>query len=111
MRFVLQLKQKFPFAVSQLPVAVEHLHQVELFVLADLPVLEDDFLEDREELWDAQCRRHGMPLGFRDIDRRTGTGNLSHKQPIARAVGSGARMVADLTAGFGHDACLLACLF
>lgn len=82
--------------------------------VVDGPLSGDEYrivlLEDREELWDAQCRRHGMPLGFRDIDRRTGTGNLSHKQPIARAVGSGARMVADLTAGFGHDACLLACM-
>jgi len=67
-------------------------------------------LHDRAELWTVENRRHGMPLSFREIDRRTGTGNLSHKQPIGRAIGSRAETIIDATAGFGHDAALLACM-
>ena len=44
-------------------------------------------LEDRVELWDESTRKHGMPLDFRSIDLRTGSGSLSHIQPMARAIG------------------------
>lgn len=65
---------------------------------------------DREELWDASSRRHGMPLSFRNIDLRTGAGNLSKKQPLAKAIGHTGTTVLDGTAGLGHDAALLACM-
>ncbi|MBG84658.1 MAG: hypothetical protein CMJ40_08950 [Phycisphaerae bacterium] len=67
-------------------------------------------LEDGVELWDEFSRRHGMPMNFRSTDLRTGSGSLSLKQPLARAVGRSARTILDATAGFGHDAFLLACL-
>ena len=35
---------------------------------------------------------------------------LSHKQPLARAIGRSTRTILDATAGLGHDAFLLACL-
>ena len=66
--------------------------------------------EDHEEVWDVRTRKHGMPLSFRDVDLRTGAGNLSRKQPLGRAVGVSASTVVDATAGLGHDACLLACM-
>ena len=66
--------------------------------------------DDREELWDAASRRRGMPLSFRSLDRRTGAGNLSRKQPLCKAVGGAAKTVIDATAGLGHDAALLACM-
>lgn len=62
------------------------------------------------ELWDEFSRKHGMPLNFRSVDLRTGTGSLSHKQPIARAVGRSTHTILDATAGLGHDSFLLACL-
>lgn len=67
-------------------------------------------LEDGAELWDASVRRHGMPLSFKSLDLRTGAGNLSHKQPLAKAIGSKATTVLDATGGWGHDAALLACM-
>lgn len=67
-------------------------------------------LEDGVELWDESSRRHGMPINFRSTDLRTGSGSLSHKQPLARAVGRSTETILDATAGFGHDAFLLACL-
>jgi 16S rRNA (guanine1516-N2)-methyltransferase len=51
-----------------------------------------------------------MPLSFQRIDRRVGAGNLSHKQPLGRAIGATAETIVDATAGLGHDACLLACM-
>lgn len=66
--------------------------------------------EDREEVWDSQSRHHGLPLSFHGIDLRTGSGNLSRKQPLGKAIGSAATTVVDATAGLGHDACLLACM-
>jgi 16S rRNA (guanine1516-N2)-methyltransferase len=47
-------------------------------------------------------------VDFRSIDLRTGAGNLSRRQPLARAIGRSTRRVIDATAGFGHDAVLLA---
>jgi 16S rRNA (guanine1516-N2)-methyltransferase len=80
----------------------------------DDPIVPDEYrivlFEDREELWDIHTRRHGMPLSFRALDRRVGAGNLSHKQPIGKAIGPKAKSVIDATAGFGHDASLLACM-
>ncbi|MEE2908741.1 MAG: class I SAM-dependent methyltransferase [Planctomycetota bacterium] len=66
--------------------------------------------EHSAQLWDEHSRRRGMPIDFRGIDLRTGNGSLSHKQPIARAIGRSARTIVDATAGLGHDAFLLACL-
>jgi 16S rRNA (guanine1516-N2)-methyltransferase len=66
--------------------------------------------DDREELWDCRTRKHGMALSFQSVDRRIGAGNLSHKQPLGRAIGSKAQVVVDATAGFGHDASRLACM-
>ncbi len=66
--------------------------------------------EHGTELWDEFSRKQGMSLDFRSVDLRTGTGSLSHKQPLARAVGRSTRTILDATAGLGHDAFLLACL-
>ena len=68
------------------------------------------FLETGAELWDHTTRRHGLSIGFDDIDLRTGPGNLSHRQPLAKAMGKRARHILDATGGFGHDAALLTCM-
>ena len=81
--------------------AIGEVHQEEIRIV---------LFEDREEVWDSQSRRHGLPLSFQGIDLRTGSGNLSRKQPLGKAIGSTATTVVDATAGFGHDACLLACM-
>ena len=47
-------------------------------------------------------------IDFTTMDIRTGSGNVSRKQPIARAVGRHTERVLDLTPGFGRDASLLA---
>jgi 16S rRNA (guanine1516-N2)-methyltransferase len=52
----------------------------------------------------------GVLVDFRSIDLRTGTGNLSRRQPLGRAFGRETRTVVDATAGLGHDAALLACM-
>ena len=67
-------------------------------------------LEDAVELWDHDCIRHGNRVDFTTIDTRVGSGNLSRKQPLARSIGSTKGLVVDATAGFGHDAALLACM-
>ena len=83
-------------------------------VFRSSPIVDDEYrivlFDDREELWDVHTRKHGMPLSFRGLDRRTGTGNLSLKQPIGKAIGSKSKTVVDATAGLGHDAALLACM-
>ena len=67
-------------------------------------------LERGAELWDHASRRHGMPIGWATLDLRTGAGNLSRKQPLAKAIGKQATTIVDATGGFGHDAALLACM-
>jgi 16S rRNA (guanine1516-N2)-methyltransferase len=52
----------------------------------------------------------GACVDFTAIDLRTGAGNLSRRQPLARAIGRASRTVLDATAGLGHDAALLACM-
>ena len=52
----------------------------------------------------------GFSVDFTGIDLRTGTGNLSRKQPLPRAIGKETKTVVDATAGLGHDAVLLACM-
>ena len=47
-------------------------------------------------------------IDFTTMDIRTGAGNLSRKQPLARAVGRQSSRVLDLTSGFGSDSSLLA---
>ena len=47
-------------------------------------------------------------IDFTTMDLRTGAGNLSRKQPLARAVGRQSKRVLDLTSGFGSDTTLLA---
>lgn len=47
-------------------------------------------------------------VDFTSMDIRTGAGNISRKQPLARAVGRQSEKILDLTAGFGSDASLLA---
>ncbi|MCA9289689.1 MAG: class I SAM-dependent methyltransferase, partial [Phycisphaerales bacterium] len=75
---------------------------------ADLVLgLVDDILELRT--LDAR-RGTGVRVDFRPVDLRTGAGNLSTKQPLARAVGPRGRRVLDATAGLGGDAFLIACL-
>ncbi|MDP6601583.1 MAG: class I SAM-dependent methyltransferase [Phycisphaerales bacterium] len=49
----------------------------------------------------------GFMVDFLRIERRTGTGNLSLKQQLPRAIGSCPRKVVDATAGFGRDAAML----
>ena len=68
------------------------------------------YLADALELWDHTCVRRGVRISFNDIDVRTGSGNLSKKQPLARAVGRESTHIVDATAGFGHDSFLLACM-
>jgi 16S rRNA (guanine1516-N2)-methyltransferase len=64
--------------------------------------------------WGVELRRprtrpgRGWQVDLSRIERRTATGNLSRKQPISRAVGDRATRIVDATAGFGHDAALLA---
>jgi len=67
-------------------------------------------LEDHAEIWDHTTRRHGLQVGWAQLDLRTGAGNLSHKQPLARAMGKKVQTVFDATGGWGHDAALLSCM-
>jgi len=67
-------------------------------------------LSDRMELWDQFSRRKGMRIDFEGIDRRVGNGSLSHKQPLAKAIGRSSETVVDATAGLGHDSFLMACM-
>lgn len=62
------------------------------------------------EIWDHDCVRRGSRVDFSAIDVRTGPGNLSRKQPLAKAMGHRGNTILDATAGFGHDACLLSCM-
>lgn len=73
--------------------------------------------EDHIQIWDETSRRRGSRVDFSGIDTRTGAGGLSRHQPLGRAVGgregrrTGASCsIIDATAGFGHDAFLLACM-
>ena len=59
-------------------------------------------------MWD-ESTKHGMPLDFRSIDLRTGSGSLSHKQPMARAIGRSAEPFSMRQRGL-VDSFLLACL-
>jgi len=68
------------------------------------------FLDDGIELWDHKCVRRGTRVDFTQIDTRVATGNISRNQPLAKAVGRNAVHIIDATAGFGHDAMLLACM-
>ena len=65
---------------------------------------------DCAEIWDHTTRRHGLPVGWAQLDLRVGAGNLSHKQPLAKAMGKRVETVFDATGGWGHDAALLACM-
>jgi 16S rRNA (guanine1516-N2)-methyltransferase len=67
-------------------------------------------LEGVIEVWDHDCVRRGTRIDFSNIDVRTGPGNLSRKQPLAKAMGRHDNSILDATAGFGHDAFLLACM-
>jgi 16S rRNA (guanine1516-N2)-methyltransferase len=50
----------------------------------------------------------GFRVDFSTIERRTGTGNLSRRQPLPKAIGRQTTTVIDATAGFGRDAVMLA---
>ena len=54
-----------------------------------------------------QVRHSGKRVDFLTIDRRIGTGNLSKKQPLPKAIGEHTAVI-DATAGFGMDAARLA---
>jgi 16S rRNA (guanine1516-N2)-methyltransferase len=63
------------------------------------------------ELFETAAPKHpGLRIDLTAIDLRTGAGNLSKHQPLARAVGPKPRAVLDATAGLCHDAALLACM-
>lgn len=65
----------------------------------------------RLELHDVRERHdRGVAVDFSAVDLRTGSGNLSHSQPLARAFGRRCRSILDATAGLGHDAFLLAAI-
>ncbi len=49
-------------------------------------------------------KQKGFRVNFLEIDRRTGAGNLSRKQPLPKAIGQSTESVLDLTAGFCSDA-------
>jgi len=52
-------------------------------------------------------KTHGQMVDFSKIDRRTGAGNLSRKQPLPKAIGATSKTVIDTTAGFGGDASMI----
>lgn len=52
----------------------------------------------------------GLRIDLTHLARRRGAANLSRRQPLARAMGRGTRLVIDATAGLGHDAALLAAM-
>ncbi len=52
----------------------------------------------------------GVWVDFSQVDLRTGSGNLSKRQPLAKAMGPRAHTLLDATAGLGQDAFLLACI-
>ena len=54
--------------------------------------------------------KKGQMVDFSTIDRRTGAGNLSKKQPFPKAIGSTTKTIIDATAGFGTDSAMLACM-
>ena len=63
------------------------------------------FNEEGVELRSAAKPNHkGFKVNFLGIDRRTGAGNLSRKQPLPKAIGQSTKSVLDLTAGFCSDA-------
>lgn len=69
------------------------------------------------EIMDETSRRRGTRVDFSNIDTRTGSGNTSRNQPLGRAVVDRAsrragvsHSIIDATAGFGHDAFMLACM-
>ena len=68
------------------------------------------FLSEAIELWDHDCVRRGTRIDFTQIDTRIATGNISRNQPLAKAIGRDAIHIVDSTAGFGHDAFLMACM-
>jgi 16S rRNA (guanine1516-N2)-methyltransferase len=76
---------------------------------ADHLVLE--YVEGRLELRDRESRRgRGVSVDFGRLDLRRGSGGISRKQPLARAVGPDSRAVVDATAGWMQDAMLMAAL-
>jgi 16S rRNA (guanine1516-N2)-methyltransferase len=52
-------------------------------------------------------KNNGHIVDFSTIDRRVGAGNLSHKQPLPKALGATSKTVIDATAGFGGDASMM----
>ena len=61
-------------------------------------------------LHDANDGTRPFRIDLTTFDVRTGAGNLSRKQPLVRAIGDHNSTVIDATAGFGHDAALMALL-
>jgi len=67
------------------------------------------FNENGVELRNTAKPKHkGFKVDFLGIDRRTGAGNLSRKQPLPKAIGQSTKSVLDITAGFCGDAFRLA---
>lgn len=67
------------------------------------------FGENGVELRSADTpHKRGFRVDFSAIERRVGTGNLSRRQPLPRAIGRETISVVDATAGFGKDAVILA---
>ncbi len=61
--------------------------------------------------------RRGTRVDFSNVDTRTGSGNISRNQLLGRAVADrsarrtgASHSIIDATAGFGHDAFMLACM-
>lgn len=65
----------------------------------------DDGVELRR---DGIAAGRGFRVDFAGVDVRRHSKNLSRRQPLPRAIGRETETVADATAGFGHDAVLLA---
>ena len=70
-----------------------------------LLVLNEDGLGIHEP---KRWKQPAFVIDFTTMDIRTGAGNLSRKQPLARAVGRQSERILDLTSGFGSDTTLLA---
>ncbi|MDP7008033.1 MAG: class I SAM-dependent methyltransferase [Phycisphaerales bacterium] len=67
------------------------------------------FLDTHTELRRPDAKLgNGYWVNFSAIDRRLGSGNLSKKQPLSKAIGAQNTSVVDVTAGFCKDAAILA---
>lgn len=68
------------------------------------------FTGERVELRERRSGTGPIYVDFSTVDVKPDGRNLSRRQPLARAMGKKVRTIIDATAGFGHDAFLLAAM-